>query len=121
MPDLKFRVDAKFKKQIRATMRAALAQSQQEIQNVPVGVRIHVQSSTEGFTEEQHAAARTGRKVPLIKATEIANMFLDSATGILVTDQTKVVQFLCTTGWGEKDAVQVSTWALDLERKDGVQ
>lgn len=123
IPDFHFKASngTKLKRQVRAVMREAMKQTNQEVQNLPVGIRIHVQHSLKDFTEEQKADCRTGRKLPQCRVTEVGNLFIDAATGLIVTDPTKFVQFLCTTGWGENDAVQVSAWEVDLGRKEGVQ
>lgn len=122
IPEFKFKGgDNKLKRQVRAVLGEALKQTEQKIQDGPLGYRVHVQFSTKDFTEAQHAAARTGRMMPPCTQTEIAAMFGDAPVGIAVTKPGRIVQLLTTVGWGEQDAVQVSIWALDFERKDGVQ
>jgi hypothetical protein len=123
LPQFRFKASngSNLKRQVRAVMHQAMLETKHAIQDAPVGIRIHVQFSTKDFTEQQQADCRTGRKVPPCRVTEVGNLFIDAANGILITDPTRVVQYLCTTGWGENDAVQVSAWEIDLERKEGVQ
>lgn len=122
IPDFKFKAgDNKLKRTIRAVMTEAMKQTKQEIQDGPLGYRVHVQFSNKDLTEPQLAATRAGRMLPPCTQAQIAAMFGDAPVGIISTRPGRVVQLLTTVGWGEQDAVQVGLWSIDFERRDGVQ
>lgn len=123
IPGFHFKSSAlpRLRKQLRAVLRQAMLETNQQIQDEPIGLRVAVQFPTEGFTEPQLADCRAGRKHPLASKAEIMNLFVSSLEGIVVKNESRVYQALVQVQWGEKAATQVSIWHIDFERKEGVQ
>lgn len=110
------------RKQVRAVMKEAMRQTGQSVQVASLGLRIHVQHKMpDDWDASTVASARQGRITPQVSTMDIGRICGAALRGILYRSEEQVLQLLVTTGWGETDAMQLSSWEIDLGRREGVQ
>jgi hypothetical protein len=92
---------ATLEKQLRKVAKEAMAQTEKQRCEKPVGMRVHLQFATtnpEGAPPEQ--------------LHQIAYTFVSAVRGIVFNSVGNVTQLLITKAWGEFDGVSVTVWEI---------